>query len=109
MNKIKPDTCTQTKKLICDWSNKKIYLIHHRLLKIYVKHGMVVEEIHEIISFKENKWLEKYILFNTQNQNIAKTNFEKDLSKLLVNTASGKLMENVRNRLKIDFIEKHVH
>ena len=75
------------------------------MLKFYVKHGMVVEEIHEIISFKQNKWLEKYIRFKTQNR--AKNDFEKDLSKLLVKTASGKMIEIVRNRLKIEFIKKH--
>ena len=37
------------------------------MLKFYVRHGMVVEKIHEIISFEQNKWLEKYINFDTQN------------------------------------------
>ena len=35
MKKIKPDTYTQTKKLICDWSDKKKYLVHYRMLKFY--------------------------------------------------------------------------
>ena len=30
---------------------------------------MIVEKIHEIISFKQNRWLEKYISFNTQKRN----------------------------------------
>ena len=33
IKKIKPDTYTQTKKLICDWSDKKNYLVHHRMLQ----------------------------------------------------------------------------
>ena len=28
MKEIQPDTYTQTKKLICDWSDKKNYLTH---------------------------------------------------------------------------------
>ena len=28
MKKIKPNAYIQTKKLICDWSNKKSYLVH---------------------------------------------------------------------------------
>ena len=56
MKNIKPDTYTQTKKLICDWFDKKKYLVHYRLLKIYVRHGMVVDKFHEIISFKQSKW-----------------------------------------------------
>ena len=48
---------------------------------------MVVEKIHEIISFKQSRWLEKNISFNTQKRNKAKNDFEKDFYKLLVNAA----------------------
>ena len=33
MKEIKPDNYIQTKKLICDWSDKKNYLVHYRMLK----------------------------------------------------------------------------
>ena len=59
MNKIKPKNYTKYKKLICDWTNKKKYLIHWKMLKFYVRHGMIVGKIHEILSFKQSKWLEK--------------------------------------------------
>ena len=49
MNSIKPENYTKSKKLICDWTDKKKYLIHYRMLNFYVRHGMVVEKIHEII------------------------------------------------------------
>ena len=62
---IKTDTYTQTKKLICDCSDKKNYLVHYRMLKFYVTHGMKVEKVHNVISFKQSKWLEKYLNFNT--------------------------------------------
>ena len=38
---------------------------------------MIVDKVHEIISFKQNKWLEKYINFNTQKRNQAVNDFEK--------------------------------
>ena len=66
MNKIKPKNYTKSKKLICDWTDKKKYLIHYRMLKFYVRHGMIVEKVQKIISFKQSKWLESYISFNTQ-------------------------------------------
>ena len=106
MNKIKPKNYTKSKKLMCDWSDKKKYLIHYRMLKFYVRHGMVVEKIHEIISFKQSKWLEKNISFNTQKRNKAKIDFEKNFYKLLVNAAFGKFLENVRNRLGLEIIKK---
>ena len=76
------------------------------MLKFYVRHGMIVEKIHEIISFKQSKWLEGYISFNTQKRNKAKNDFEKDFFKLLVNAAFGKFLENVRNRLGLELIKK---
>ena len=82
-------------KFVCDWTDKKNYLVHYRMLKFYVRHGMVVDKIHEIISFKQSNWLEKYINFNTQKRNMAKNDFEKDFYKLLNNAFYGKTMENV--------------
>ena len=67
---------------------------------------MIVEKIHEIISFKQSKWLESYISFNTKKRNKAKNDFAKDFFKLLVNAASGKFLENVRNRLGLELIKK---
>ena len=106
MKKIKPKSYTKSKKLICDRTDKEKYLIHYRMLKFYVRHGMVVEKVHEIISFKQSKWLESYISFNTQKRNQAKNDFEKDFFKLLVNAAFGKFLENVRNRLELELIKK---
>ena len=77
------------------------------MLKFYVRHGMVIDEVHEIKSNKQSKWLEKYISVNTQKRNRTKKDFEKDFIKLLVNAAFGEMMENVRNRLKGEFIKKY--
>ena len=49
MKENKPETYNETKKLICDWSDKKKYLVHYRMLKFYVRHGMIVDKFHEII------------------------------------------------------------
>ena len=106
MKSIKPEKYTKSKKLICDWTDKKKYLIHYRMLKFYVRHGMIVVKIHEIISFKQSRWLECYISFNTQKRNKAKNEFEKDFFKLLNNAAFGKFLENVRNRLGLELIKK---
>ena len=65
------------------------------MLKFYVRHGMEVEKIHSVISFKEDKWLEKYISFNTQKRNKAKNEFEKDFYKLLNDSYYGKTMEKM--------------
>ena len=55
MKKIKPKSYTKSKKIICDWTHKKKYLIHYRMSKFYVRHGMIVEKIHEIKSYKRSR------------------------------------------------------
>ena len=46
MKKIKPKNYTKSKKLICDWTDKKKCLVQYGMLKIYVRHGMIVDKIH---------------------------------------------------------------
>ena len=106
LNKIKPKNYKSHIKLLCDWIDKKKYLIHYRMLQFCVRHGMVVEKNHEKISFKQSKWLEKYINYITQKRNKAKNEFEKDFYKLLNNAFYGRTCENVRNRLKLEFVKK---
>ena len=106
MNNMKGDSYTQCKKLICDWTDKKNCLVHYRMLKFFVKHGMIVEKVLEVISFKQRSWLKPYIDFNTKKRNKVDNDFEKDFYKLLNNAFYGKTMENVRNRIKVEFIKK---
>ena len=75
MKKVKPHIYTQTKKLVGDWSDKKNHFIQYRMVKFYVRHGMEVEKVYSVISFKQSKWLEKYISFNTQKRNMAENDF----------------------------------
>ena len=106
MKEVRPDAYVQSSKLICDQSDKKNYLTHYRMLKFYIRHGMIIDKVHNIISFKQSRWIEKYISYNTEKRNKAKNDFEKDFYKLLNHAFYGKTMENVRNRLKIKFIKK---
>ena len=76
------------------------------MLNFHVRHVMVVEKFHKIISFKPSKWLDKYININLQKKKKVKKNFEKDFHKLLNNAFYGKTMENGRNRLGLEFNKK---
>ena len=49
-----------------------------------------------IYRFKQSAWLVKYIDHITQKRTKAKTNFEKDLYKLMSNVFFGKTMETMR-------------
>ena len=58
MKKIKHKNYAKAEKLLREWTDKKKDLLQYRMLKIYVRHGMIVVKIHEITSLKLSKWLE---------------------------------------------------
>ena len=72
------------------------------MLNFYVRHGMIVDKIHEITSFKQSKWLEKYINFLLHK----KETRLKMILKRINNSFYGKTMEIARNRLILKFIRK---
>jgi hypothetical protein len=102
-------------KLFLTLYDKKKYVVHHSILKYYIKLGLKVTKVHRIISFEETNWLKSYIDFNTQQRTKSKSDFEKDLWKLMNNAFFGKTMENIRNRSEIkllsneDEIKKYIN
>ena len=94
------------KTLFCVLTDKKNYSVQYRMSKFYFRHGMIVDKIREMISFKQSMWPEKYKTFFTQKRNKAKNVFEKDFYKLLQNFFCGKTMEKVRNRIRLELFEK---
>ena len=105
MNNVNQPNYKPTSNFMCDVTNKSKYMIHYRMFKFYLNQGMKVTKIHTIYKFKQSPWLGKYIDHNTQKRTKAKTNFEKDLYKLMNNAFFGKTMENVRDRTNLEFID----
>lgn len=89
-------------KLIPNLNNKKEYVVHYRNLKFYINHGLILTKIHSVMSFKQSLWMKKFIDTNTNERKASKTDFEKDLWKLMSNAIFGKTMENVRNRTEVE-------
>ncbi|CAC5364416.1 unnamed protein product [Mytilus coruscus] len=90
-------------KLFLTGKDKK-YIVHYKVLKDYIKLGMKVTKVYKTISFKESDWLAKYINFNTEQRTKSKSDFEKDLWKLMNNSFYGKTLEDIRGRSEIKLL-----
>ena len=66
-------------------ADKNYYLFSYRMLKLYLRHGIVVENDLEGFSIRHSKWFEKHTKFNTQKRKKAENDFERDFYKLLNN------------------------
>ena len=62
---------------------------------------MKLTKIHRELQFKQSDWMNKYIDFNTKKRMSATDDFEKDFLKLMINSANGKTMENLRKRINV--------
>ena len=76
------------------------------MLKFHIRYGMVVDEVHEIISYKQIRLLEKLKGFITEKRSRTKSQFGKDFFNFQKNSFYCETMENVGKTVKIEFIEK---
>lgn len=89
-NRFVPNT-KKVKKLLLTLFNKRNYVIHYRMLKLALEHGLILKKIHRTLQFQQEAWLKSYIMLNTEMRARANNDFEKNLYKLLNNAISGNL------------------
>jgi len=97
---------SKVSKLIPNLNDKKKYVVHHEILKLYESLGLKIVKIHRGILFEESAWLKKYIDLNTELRTRADNDFEKDFFKLMNNSVFGKTMENIENHVDIKLVSR---
>ena len=80
----------KVEKLICSIEDKEKYVIHIRVLKQALNHGLVLKKVHRVIQFNQKDWLKPYIDMNTKLIKEAKNDFEKNFFKLIKNSVFEK-------------------
>lgn len=95
---------TSTKKLVCSFLPKSKYVCHYRNLKLYLKHGYKLKEVHRVLQFDQSCWLKPYIDFNTAQRAKSTSEMEKDYYKLMVNSCFGKFIQNDRKFRQVEIV-----
>ena len=93
-----------SRKLLLTQHNKKHYCVHFKILQYYLQKGLLVSKIHNVITFKQKKFLKPYIDFNSSHRTRAKNSFQKDFYKLKNNSLFGKTMEDVRKHTQYKLV-----
>src|SRR5437773_12132879 len=93
-----------SRKLVGKCLDKKCYVIHFKLLKVFLEKGLKISKIHQCIRFKQEYVHRDYIDKQTRLRAAASTDFEKAYYKQKANSLFGKSMENVRDRIKVKLI-----
>ena len=92
------------KKLIPNLGSKTKYVLHYKNLQLYLPLGIKLIKIHRVLKFKQSDWMKKYIDFNTEKRKNATNDFENHFFKIIINSAYGKTMENLRKRINIRLV-----
>ena len=88
---------TKSKRLIGHHGSKKNYLTTSENLQFYIKYGIRISKVHNVFTYKQKKYLNDYIDFNTEQRKNAKNIMETGLFKLMNNSVYGKLMTSSLN------------
>ena len=70
----------QVKKLIQTLFDEQNYTLHYQTLKLYVELGLVITQLHRVLSFRQEKWLAPYVRLNTEKRKQSKNKFEANIS-----------------------------
>lgn len=94
---------SKSKKLVCTLKPKSNYVVHHKLLRLYIRLGAVVTKVHRMVTFKEKAWVKPYMEKTLHNRREAKTKAEQDNYKLDANSVAGKFLQDTRKYTNIYF------
>lgn len=92
------------KNLLATLETKERYVAHYTVIQQAVRLGMRISKVHRAISFFQSYWMKQFIDINADLRKRATDEFSKGFYKLILNSACGKTMEQVRKRVVIRLV-----
>ena len=90
--------------MILLWNYTVEYGLYCRLLKFFFERGLRVTKKHKVIRFNQDYIRKEYLLNNTNKINIANTDADKDMWRLMNNPLFGRLCVNLMNFCQTKFL-----
>ena len=87
-------------KLFPNLGNKSKYILHYRNRQQYLLLRMKLVDVHRILEFKQKKHTD----FNKDKTKNAVSSLEKYFQKLMNNSAYGKAIENLKEKVKVGLV-----
>ena len=94
------------KKLINDFRKRVDYVTHVENLQFYLKHGMKLEKVTEIISFSQSQFAKKFVKETTQKRHSTQSKVEKAMWKFFNNVLFGKSLQDGGKNINVDIMWK---
>lgn len=94
-------TYTERERLTSTFLPREKYIVHYINLQIYLRLGLRVTKVHQILGFTQSCFMKTYVDYCTNKRKEATSEFGKNVFKLCVNAVFGKTIENVRSYTNI--------
>ena len=95
---------SNAEKLVQTLEDKKNYVIHFELLKLYLKLGLKLTKIHRVLRFEQKAFMGSFIEFNIERRKAANSEFESNHLKMANNALYRKTVENMFKRRKVRLV-----
>ena len=95
---------SRVKKLLLTHYDKTNYLVHCRLLSLWMQLGIKVTKVHRIIQYRQAEIFKDYINTNTEKRAATNDPFKRDFFKYKNNSLFGKTIENVKDRKNLRLV-----
>ena len=92
---------SKVKKLLLTHEPKYNYIIHWRLLQMFVRLGAVVTNIIRAVRYSQSTIFKTYVDSNTKSRALSTNKMDKNFYKLMNNSLYGKTVENLKKRLNL--------